>query len=515
MATTLEIKTVIDNQQALKANDEMVEGIDNTNEAVEGVTASLDKMTGGAITAFKGIVSGTKKGILAMKSLKVAIAATGIGLLVIAVGSLVGYFANTQEGADKINQAFKVVGATVDVLVDRVSMFGKGLFLLFDGQYAEAARTMGDAFKGVANEMIREGAEALKLEKAFQALEKRQIKFIVTQQELRTKIEAARLAAEEGATALIKQEAIEKAIQLENELADEKIAIATEEVRIMTARIKLGQTMNDEERSLSEATAALSAVEAERDTRLKELAGRQRALNAELARANELASITNQLEADRKALEDFTPTSRGFADMGGKTEEEIKIEQNQFMLDTLAASNAEFDADQSKKKEDELARTEAIEKAKINVISKSFAIATQLAGDNAEASKGIAAAQALFNTYQAINGTLAAFSTVPIPGYAIASAVATGVFGLLQVQKILSTNPTSASGGGSIGGGGSINTSNPRDSGNIAPNVDFFNEGVGNDQNSRFSNVRAYVVSEEITDEGTLTQRLKDIQRAG
>ena len=509
MATTLEVKTVIDNQQALKANAEMTEGIDNTNEAIDGVTASLDKMTGGAITAFKGIVSGTKKGVLAMRSLKVAIAATGIGLLVIAVASLVGYFTNTQEGADKMNQAFKVVGATIDVLVDRVSMFGKGLFLLFDGQYAEAAKTMGDAFKGVADEIIKESAEALKLEQAFQKLEKRQIAFIVTQQELRTQIEAARLAAEEGATALIKQEAIEKAIQLENQLADEKIAIATEEVRIMKARIALGQTMNDEERALNEATAALSAVEAERDTKLKELVGRQRALNAELARANELTGVANQLEADKRAAEEFIPTSRGLSDMGGKTEEEIKVEQNDFMNTELSKSNDKYQKDKDAKEKAALSRTKSVEQARLQLIQTGFALAGALAEDNAEAGKIIAAAQATYNAFAAVNQVLA---TTPAP-YNIPLAIATGAFGLVQVSKILSTNTKSVNGGGSISGGG-ISTSTPRDSNDsIAPNVDFFNQGVGGDQNSRFSNMRAYVVSEDIKDEGALTQRIQDIQR--
>ena len=51
-------------------------------------------------------------------------------------------------------------------------------------------------------------------------------------------------------------------------------------------------------------------------------------------------------------------------------------------------------------------------------------------------------ASSLVNTYAAISGQLATFSGVgapPIPGYAIAQAIATGLVGLANVKKIIIT----------------------------------------------------------------------------
>lgn len=59
-----------------------------------------------------------------------------------------------------------------------------------------------------------------------------------------------------------------------------------------------------------------------------------------------------------------------------------------------------------------------------------------IAGENTTAGKLLASVQASFETYSAITKTLNAFAGQPIPGYAIAQAVITGVFGLLQVAKI-------------------------------------------------------------------------------
>ena len=83
--------------------------VDNKTKDLSGsvdmASASLDKMTGGAVSAFKGIAGGIKKAVLGMKTFKGALISTGIGALVVAVGSLVAYFTQTQRGAEKLEVA--------------------------------------------------------------------------------------------------------------------------------------------------------------------------------------------------------------------------------------------------------------------------------------------------------------------------------------------------------------------------------------------------------------------------
>ena len=62
----------------------------------------------------------------------------------------------------------------------------------------------------------------------------------------------------------------------------------------------------------------------------------------------------------------------------------------------------------------------------------------------------------MVNTYASIAGQLNAFSGVPVPGYAIAQAIATGVVGLANVKKIASVKIPNSKGGGGGAGAGSL-----------------------------------------------------------
>ena len=77
-------------------------------------------------------------------------------------------------------------------------------------------------------------------------------------------------------------------------------------------------------------------------------------------------------------------------------------------------------------------------------------------GQETQAGKGIAIASSLVNTYAAISGQLKAFSGIPVPGYAIAQAIATGVVGFANVKKIASVKIPNSKGGGGGAGAGSL-----------------------------------------------------------
>ncbi|MEO2053321.1 MAG: hypothetical protein ABGX00_16315, partial [Allomuricauda sp.] len=77
-----------------------------------------------------------------------------------------------------------------------------------------------------------------------------------------------------------------------------------------------------------------------------------------------------------------------------------------------------------------------------------FANASELIGRETAAGKALAVASSLISTYAAIANTLKAFSGVPVPGYAIAQSVATGLAGFAAVKNILATNVPGGYGGG-------------------------------------------------------------------
>jgi chemotaxis protein histidine kinase CheA len=73
-----------------------------------------------------------------------------------------------------------------------------------------------------------------------------------------------------------------------------------------------------------------------------------------------------------------------------------------------------------------------------------------IAGKNTKAGKALAVAASLINTYAAIAGQLNAFGKLPIPGYAIVQAIATGLVGFKAVKDIISTPIPDSGGGGSM-----------------------------------------------------------------
>jgi hypothetical protein len=120
-------------------------------------------------------------------------------------------------------------------------------------------------------------------------------------------------------------------------------------------------------------------------------------------------------------------------------------------------------------------------------------------GEETEAGKAMAVASSLISTYASIAGQLEAFSGVPVPGYAIAQAIATGAVGLANVKKIISTKVPRSSGGGGASAGASVGGATPQaPSFNIvgATETSQLAEAIGEQTQEP---VQAYVVANDVT----------------
>ena len=129
-------------------------------------------------------------------------------------------------------------------------------------------------------------------------------------------------------------------------------------------------------------------------------------------------------------------------------------------------------------------------------------------GRETQAGKAIAAAGALIETYSAITKTLAAFAGKPIPGYAIAQAVATGLFGFAQVRKIYSVKVPN-SGGSAGAGAGAV----PSDVPIQQPDFNIVGVTRGNQirdtiQGALGKPIRAYVTTKDIRSSGELDRNI-------
>lgn len=87
---------------------------------------------GAIATSFNATRTAILRGVTALKTLRVAIAATGIGLLLTAFASLQAYFTRTEEGAQKLRVIMAFLGAAVDKVADVFVKLGEDMFNAFE-----------------------------------------------------------------------------------------------------------------------------------------------------------------------------------------------------------------------------------------------------------------------------------------------------------------------------------------------------------------------------------------------
>lgn len=119
---------------------------DSIKSAAGSISGFLDRITGGAFSAFNGVYSGAVKATKGMKGLKAAIASTGIGALVIALGSLVTYFSKSEEGQKKLTVAMEAAKGVIGVFSGYLEKLGKWLVDIWNDPKA-ALDSLVDAIK--------------------------------------------------------------------------------------------------------------------------------------------------------------------------------------------------------------------------------------------------------------------------------------------------------------------------------------------------------------------------------
>ena len=141
-------KVIIDNKGAVgalksqeKAQDDVTKSTEESEEATQEMTGALDGMAsslGLNVSAMKSSVSGIGKMVKGFKTLKGAIAATGIGLLIIALVSLSSWFTRTEEGGDELAKGMAFLKGAFEGVLDVLTDIGKLIFDEIIGGFKQA-----------------------------------------------------------------------------------------------------------------------------------------------------------------------------------------------------------------------------------------------------------------------------------------------------------------------------------------------------------------------------------------
>ena len=419
----------------------------------------LQLMAGGKMRAGFGAL---------FKTIKVGVAATGIGLLVVAFGSLVTFFTKTKRGAELLETALKGIGAAVQVITDRASKVGEALTKVFKGDLKGAVEDVKGAVTGIGEEIVKETKEIVGLSKASKNLRDRQRDLRVETAERRAELEKLKLIAED--TTKSEQErldAAQKGLDIETDLMDRRVAQAQEELDIKKAELSTREQTKEDLDELAQLEIDLFTIQQESTTKQIELNNKVNAIRKEGEAQRDADAKERQAkrdEEDAKELERIK--NRHLAEqelelLKTESEEErelLKLEQDKekalkdvtdnatrlAIIEKFNIQKTNIEKKYNKIRDDDNKR---VEESKLNVMSNAMGTISNIVGTQSAAGKALAVGQATINTYQAATNALA--NTPAPPPFPQIAAAMTVVSGLAQVKKIMATdnNPKFATGG--------------------------------------------------------------------
>ena len=408
------------------------------------------------------------------KVLKGAIAATGIGLLIVAIGSLVTAFQDYQGAAEKAKKAQEELNASQ-----------------------------------------KKGADAA-LEAELDSIE-RQGRLLVLEAKLRKESEENIFKIEQGTRQLrlLARERYQKEIELSDAEAARKNqqAIVKEQTEIKAAELQFNIDTVKRKEDLNK---ELAKKEEERTAKEKEeLEKREQALRDAFIRSNnlQLKAIDNankaREEAKKKEEEEFEKIQEEFF----KKEEEDLEKRKKITADRIALEESELEAKRR------------IEDAKFAAASAGLNLLGALAGENEKIAntlfvvdKALAIAKIVVDTQREIAGYAAANSPLGIPGLAVTAkmALAAKIRAGAGIATIAATTIAKFKGGATaanFGSGGAISTAGvpmiPQQQTQLTQLNQASINAIGNQA------IKAYVVETDVTSNQQRIAAIKQRARFG
>jgi len=278
----LEVKSNI--KSVTQDTDKMVDSLDNVNQEAKDSIGNFTMMgvsLNGVKAAFGKIIPIAKT---MFGTIKAGIISTGIGVLLIAFGTLMTWLTKTKVGAEVLEKAFSGIGAAVNVIVDRITKFASAVGKLFSGDVKGALRGITSAFTGIGNEMSREIRLAVELKGKLQSLNDSERELNVEFAKRRAEIEGLKMISEDlTKTEEERLEASKKAFKIEGDLLDKRVENAETAVEIQRTQNSLSENMAEDLDALADKEIALANIKGESATKQIELNNKINSIEREAA----------------------------------------------------------------------------------------------------------------------------------------------------------------------------------------------------------------------------------------
>ena len=512
-----------DTQPAVEEINKVNKSIKETKNSSKETQEQLNVLSGGAIGRFKALKGQVLNVVKSFKSLRFAIAATGIGALVLAVVSLVQAFKSSEEGQNKFTKFFNTIQVVIGNVTDILSDFGTAIINVFSGDFEKAKKSIDAATESIKNfgsetrkeieimnELSDASAKADKLERAL----------IVKRAEAnRTRADLLEKSVNKEKFSL--QERIgflQEAGKVEEEITNQEIEAARIRFEFKREQNKLSKSTKEDLDEEANLQAKLIELETARLSKQKEVTSQIIALKNEQKALDE--QRRKEIEDNKIVIRQKTDIEKIDTDslpkLVARKEAEIKIRTNaeDMVAQHIRKLNDELTAEDIARIDEMHQRRMNEANARMDIASSALSSIGQLAdafaqGDEERAkkafniNKGIGIAQATISTAQGIMNELShPVKTLTFTNYAAAAAMA--LAGAAQIATISATK-FQPSGGGGGGGKPSINDTTGGGSLNAATQPPSFNV-VGQSQANQvamaLSNqppTQAYVVAGDVT----------------
>jgi hypothetical protein len=216
--------------------------------------------------------------------------------------------------------------------------------------------------------------------------------------------------------------------------------------------------------------------------------------------------------AKRKAIEDILKVQQEESNVQKLQREQAEkllelerlgaseLERKAFIMNT----NKEIQKAKDDEAKAELARQQILEQQKIELVSNSLGLMSEILRQNSKAGKAFAVAQAFYNTYQGITAELQTKTATPFEfGLKLFNIAKASAIGFGAVKNILKTNPMAPNAAATPVGGGSASAPPPQFNvvgGNVANQI---GQVLGNQPP-----VQAFVVGSQVTSQQAMDRNI-------
>ena len=256
----------------------------------------------------QAVASAQKIATISTKSFGAALVATGIGAILVLLGSLVTFLTQTQRGMDLVAQATSAVGTFVGKVTDSFSKLGEQLIKAVIPTFTSLADIIGGILtldfdqvrKGidgvsaavagiepinlleVGKNALQASKDAVILTKQLQDVTRAEKNLDLQRAQSRQNIERLKLIAEDQTKSTEERaKAAEEALNLELGLEQKAIKLQEERIRILAAQNDLTNSTDEDNNRLIDAQIQLANLQQESATKQIELNNKLNALRKE------------------------------------------------------------------------------------------------------------------------------------------------------------------------------------------------------------------------------------------